>query len=104
MITIEREYMDNHLHVEITLYSTGKLAYPIWSEIANFQFYYDDEDWDCRFFKEGKPSLMMPGETHRGYMIFLSFDYHGILYGGEHFLLRKGQYVIGEGVVLQSND
>jgi elongation factor Tu len=68
------------------------------------QFYYDGRDWDA-IHTYPDVELVMPGQTARAYLSFLSPECHiGRLHTGKEFLIREGQRVIARGRVTKVID
>lgn len=65
------------------------------------QFYYDGTDWDAIHEYIGV-EMVMPGETVKAYLAFLSPEHHiGKLHVGQQFLIREGSRTIAKGYITQ---
>lgn len=61
------------------------------------QFHYDDHDWDA-IHEYIDVERVMPGDTVKAYLAFLSPECHvGKLYVGQEFLIREGSRTIAKG-------
>jgi translation elongation factor EF-Tu-like GTPase len=92
---------DRDIEVEMTFLTTeegGRRK----SAFAGYrpQFFYDGHDWDARYHFLDVESVM-PGQTVRAFVSFLSPECHvGRLFPGKDFLLREGQRVVARGRVM----
>jgi translation elongation factor EF-Tu-like GTPase len=65
------------------------------------QFYYDGHDWDAAHTYIGTDEVL-PGQTVRAYLSFLSPDLQvGRINPGLEFLIREGSRTVARGRVLQ---
>ena len=63
------------------------------------QFFYDGRDWDA-IHVYPDVEFVMPGQTARAFLSFLSPECHvGRLYPGKEFLIREGRRTVAKGVV-----
>src|SRR6266496_4891449 len=91
---------DQDIEVEITYLTTeeGGRRKPAFPEYRP-QFFYDGRDWDA-VHTYPDVELVMPGQTVRAYLSFLSPECHvGRLSPGKEFLIREGQRTVGKGHV-----
>ncbi|HET6262594.1 MAG TPA: elongation factor Tu [Chloroflexia bacterium] len=88
------------IEVEIT-WLTGKQGGRVKPIFTGYrpQFYYDGRDWDA-IHTYPDVELVIPGDTVRAYLSFLSPECHvGRLFPGKEFLIREGAHVVAEGRV-----
>ena len=68
------------------------------------QFYYDGHDWDA-IHEYIEVEIVMPGDTVKAYLAFLSPHHHvGKLYVGQKFLIREGARTIATGHITKILD
>jgi translation elongation factor EF-Tu-like GTPase len=93
---------DRDIEVEVTFLTTeeGGRSKPAFRGYRP-QFFYDGRDWDARYdFYDVE--LVMPGQSARAYVSFLSPECHlGRLLPSKEFLLREGQRVVAKGRVMR---
>lgn len=97
--TLSPEHRD--IQAEVTLLPTeeGGLRSPARSVYFRPQVWYDGLDWDA-VLDFSPAEWAAPGHTVTTYIAFLSPECHvGKLPAGKAFLVRRGQRVVGRGVV-----
>lgn len=90
------------IEVEMTFLATedGGRSNPVRSGYRP-QFYYDGQDWDAIHEYIGT-DFVMPGETVRAYLDFLSPQHHvGKLFVGQNFLIREGSRTVAKGHITE---
>jgi translation elongation factor EF-Tu-like GTPase len=96
---------DYDIEAEITYLTTeeGGRKHPV-STGYTPQFFYDGRDWDA-VHRYPDTELVMPGQTARAYLMFVSPQCHvGRVFPGKDFLIREGPHTIARGHVTKILD
>ena len=91
---------DTKVEVRFLTTEEGGRKNSVWSGYRP-QFYYDRQDWDA-VHEYPDVQTVLPGDTIKVYLSFLSPEYHsGKLSVGQEFLIREGSRTVAKGRITQ---